>query len=143
MTSGSCTYINTQNYLKYFSIFHLEPPEVIVPRSNVSKFSGESVKITCVSYGDPQPTNKWYKMSGTDKIIIATSPQSTGSSPRIIVENDMLTINQIVKGDEGNYVCEATNVAGQASKLVHLNVTGEFLNPLNCSISERLFFFFF
>ena len=112
---------------KYENLFLtlLAPPEVILPETNVTKFSGESVKITCATYGDPDPVMKWFKMNGDGERKELSYKGESSAYQRVFYEDGVLTVNEIIKDDEGSYVCEASNTAGKDSKVVKLNVTGE------------------
>lgn len=48
-------------------------------------------------------------------------------NPRRRVQNNRIIIERIVKGDTGNYGCNATNSIGYVYKDVYVNVLGNFL----------------
>ena len=72
---------------------------------------GESLSVSCLANGDPQPRIWWNK-------VINTSIQ------RIITRGDpnMLELRGLDKTDTGEYVCLARNKIGTADVSIHLHV---------------------
>ena len=96
-------------------------PKLAVESEKLSKYSGELVSITCeVKAGDPLPKIPLFKSTNEQKVAIH-------SDERYSQNGSTLTLRDLRKEDEGTYICEATNDAGEDSKSVMLNVIGKFL----------------
>ena len=63
-------------------------------------------RITCTESGDPEPNVTWTK-NGT-----------------YFVNNNTLTINNVIQNDAGQYECTAENRAGKINATVWIDVTG-------------------
>ncbi|XP_075872115.1 hemicentin-1 isoform X2 [Nelusetta ayraudi] len=79
----------------------------------VNVLMGKSLTLECESNAVPPPTITWYKNGR----MVAES-----ANLRILAEGRMLQIRESEVSDTGQYVCKATNVAGQVDKNFHLNV---------------------
>ncbi|XP_033937393.1 hemicentin-1 [Pseudochaenichthys georgianus] len=79
----------------------------------VNVLVGKSVKLECESNAVPPPTITWYK---NGRMVTETA------NLRIVAEGQMLEIKGSEVSDTGQYVCKATNVAGQVDKNFHLNI---------------------
>uniref|UniRef100_A0A8C9R6U4 Hemicentin-1 n=1 Tax=Scleropages formosus TaxID=113540 RepID=A0A8C9R6U4_SCLFO len=79
----------------------------------VSVRVGNAVTLECESNAVPPPTISWYKNGRT---------VTESANLRILAEGQMLEIKGAEVSDTGQYVCKATNVAGQVDKNFHLNV---------------------
>ena len=78
---------------------------------------GESVVLDCISSGTPQPLVTWFHDS---------VPLPNPDLPHIQqASNDSLVISAVVRGDEGVYICRASNQAGTESGTVALRVYGK------------------
>lgn len=85
---------------------------------------GETAKISCQAKGDPVPIVTWF--SPTHRVI----PRSLGSRfylERVVVSDVTLEVRLAQKRDAGNYTCRASNLAGERSIVVGLEV--EVPNP--------------
>ena len=65
---------------------------------------GEQVVLTCEAEGDPKPYLAWKRNSKALQNLTNTT----------------YNISSVKRGDEGNYTCEATNVAGSASNITSI-----------------------
>ncbi|XP_039591708.1 hemicentin-1 isoform X2 [Polypterus senegalus] len=74
---------------------------------------GNSVTLECESNAIPPPMITWYKNGR----MIADS-----ANIKILAEGQILEITKAEVSDTGQYVCKATNIAGQVDKNFHLNV---------------------
>ncbi|XP_026178915.1 hemicentin-1 [Mastacembelus armatus] len=79
----------------------------------VNVLVGNSVTLECESNAVPPPTITWYK---NGRVV------TQSANVRILAEGQMLQIKGSEVSDTGQYVCKATNVAGQVDKNFHLNV---------------------
>ncbi|AWP10692.1 putative hemicentin-1 [Scophthalmus maximus] len=79
----------------------------------VNVLVGKSVTLECESNAVPPPTITWYKNGRA---------VTESANLRILAEGQMLEIKGSEVSDTGQYVCKATNVAGQVDKNFHLNV---------------------
>ncbi|KAM4629779.1 hemicentin-1 [Polymixia lowei] len=79
----------------------------------VSVRVGNSVTLECESNAVPPPSITWYKNGRA---------VTESANLRILAEGQMLEIKGAEVSDTGQYVCKATNVAGQVDKNFHLNI---------------------
>ncbi|XP_042370765.1 hemicentin-1 [Plectropomus leopardus] len=79
----------------------------------VNVLVGNSVTLECESNAVPPPTITWYK---NGRVV------TESANLRILAEGQMLEIKGSEVSDTGQYVCKATNVAGQVDKNFHLNI---------------------
>ncbi|XP_053178575.1 hemicentin-1 [Scomber japonicus] len=79
----------------------------------VNVLVGRSVTLECESNAVPPPTITWYK---NGRVV------TESDNLRILAEGQMLEIKGSEVSDTGQYVCKATNVAGQVDKNFHLNI---------------------
>ncbi|XP_051929215.1 hemicentin-1 isoform X1 [Hippocampus zosterae] len=79
----------------------------------VNVLAGKSVTLECESKAVPPPTTTWYKNGRmvTESVNL-----------RILAGGQTLQIRASEVSDTGQYVCKATNVAGQMDKNFHLNI---------------------
>ncbi len=77
---------------------------------------GATAVISCSSSGDPLPDLTWSRVG----IVVLTTDE------RVIISSDRrsLTIMNASREDEGQYVCEATNLVGSESSVIVLDVQG-------------------
>ena len=95
---------------KYYLIFLIEIPSIIVDASNVTVSVGEKAVLKFLAEGEPQVKYQWYK-DGSEL------PASIGGQ-----KND-LELDKAVTGDTSEYYCKASNEAGNVtSKTVTLRV---------------------
>ncbi|XP_072253295.1 matrix-remodeling-associated protein 5-like [Leuresthes tenuis] len=98
------------------------PPTFTDDKSHrlIKVHQGTTAAIPCQAAGDPAPTVTWF--SPAHRII----PQSLGSgyySERVVVvSGGTLEIRSAQKVDTGNYICRASNSAGERSMEVRLEV---------------------
>ncbi|XP_031715320.1 hemicentin-1 isoform X1 [Anarrhichthys ocellatus] len=114
----SCVAINAAGeaykhiYLTVFvppSIRHSSGDSPVV----VNVLVGKSVTLECESNAVPPPTITWYK---NGRMV------TESANLRILAEQQMLEIKGSEVSDTGQYVCKASNVAGQVDKNFHLNI---------------------
>ncbi|KAK2908097.1 hemicentin-1 isoform X2 [Channa argus] len=79
----------------------------------VNVLVGSSVTLKCESNAIPPPTISWYKNGRA---------VTESGNLRILEKGQMLEIKGSEVSNTGQYVCKATNVAGQVDKNFHLNI---------------------
>lgn len=72
----------------------------------------------CIANGKPAPTYKWY--SNTTQIIPEDLPAE--DQGRIIIQNNVLIIKDVMEKDAGMYQCGATNLHGVRYSSAQLRV---------------------
>ena len=76
-----------------------------------------SVEIQCIASGTPRPRVEW------------TGPRGARLSPHVVIDDGLLRIPRVREDDEGEYVCTASNSAGQCDATARLVVRArEFTN---------------
>ncbi|CAG5126024.1 unnamed protein product, partial [Candidula unifasciata] len=87
------------------------------PRDLVRPVGGEAV-FECSTAGTPEPEIKWYK---DGRVLIATE------GVRMTTEGNRhrLELRSVLRSDQGEYVCKATNLAGTKSCGAVLTVTAD------------------
>ncbi|XP_063057327.1 hemicentin-1 isoform X2 [Engraulis encrasicolus] len=80
---------------------------------SVSVRVGNSVTLECESNAVPPPTITWYK---NGRAVAETA------NLRILADGQRLELKGAEVSDTGQYVCKASNVAGQVDKNFHLNI---------------------
>ncbi|XP_034738598.1 hemicentin-1 isoform X2 [Etheostoma cragini] len=102
---------------KHFYLTVFVPPSIRDSSGNspvvVNVLVGKSVTLECESNAVPPPTITWYK---NGRVV------TESANLRILAEGQMLEIQSSEVSDTGQYVCKATNVAGQVDKNFHLNI---------------------
>lgn len=89
---------------------------LVVPLSTIRAELGETLKLNCVASGVPSPKVTWSRVHGL--------PESSK-----VGSNGSLIIPQLKKGDDGQYVCTATNVVGKKSHSVSVELQYPIDNP--------------
>ncbi|XP_029988074.1 hemicentin-1 [Sphaeramia orbicularis] len=79
----------------------------------VNVLVGKSVTLECESNAVPPPTITWYK---NGRVV------TESANLHILADGQTLQIKGSEVSDTGQYVCKATNVAGQVDKNFHLNI---------------------
>ncbi|XP_056893820.1 hemicentin-1 isoform X2 [Takifugu flavidus] len=79
----------------------------------VNTLVGKSLTLECETNAVPRPSITWYK---NGRVV------SGSANLRILEEGQRLEIKTTGVSDTGQYVCKATNIAGQVDKHFHLNV---------------------
>ena len=98
----------------YFNNLYISvPPRADVDPSVAQFATGQSVNLTCHSKGFPKPAIYWLR---DGKLLIPNN--------RMVVDNNRLSIRQMVRGDEGEYACLAKNTAGEFTTLAQLEYIG-------------------
>ncbi|XP_032884067.1 hemicentin-1 isoform X2 [Amblyraja radiata] len=80
---------------------------------SVSVRTGSTAMLECESNAVPPPIVTWFKNG---------RPVIQSSNIRILANGQTLEITNAEISDTGQYVCKATNIAGQVDKNFHLNV---------------------
>lgn len=102
---------NAQSYSINLQI--LATPYFTVEPEIQNAAEDETVEFRCEASGNPEPTIQW---------VHNGKPILTNTEPRRTVENNRIIIRDLIKGDTGNYGCNATNSLGYVYKDVYLNV---------------------
>ncbi|XP_069163060.1 hemicentin-1 isoform X2 [Procambarus clarkii] len=98
-----------------FRIDALVPPD-IGNEEDVKVYEaavGEPVVFECDATGDPPPEVNWYRGS---------SPVKPSAHLQLLEKNHVLIITAVQEGDDGDYMCLATNLAGVKEETFHLQV---------------------
>ncbi|XP_038063967.1 hemicentin-1-like isoform X2 [Patiria miniata] len=97
------------------SLYVLLPPSISDPplSPNLDVTIGSTITIDCQSEGLPPPTIHWLRDG--------TQLRSSGSN-YVIDASGSLTLQRISVNDQGQYVCVASNIAGNSTKTIYLNV---------------------
>ncbi|XP_069093155.1 hemicentin-2 isoform X1 [Pleurodeles waltl] len=99
---------------KLFMVTVSVPPEIAgVNPENVTGILGITVNLMCDVQSHPEPDVTWYK----DGQVLLSSEEVL-----ILPGGQILQIPELRLSNEGTYKCEASNAAGTAVKLVHLQV---------------------
>ncbi|XP_022085366.1 hemicentin-1-like isoform X2 [Acanthaster planci] len=93
----------------------LSPPSIteqpLSPNLNVTV--GSTIAINCEAEGLPPPTIHWLRDGN--------QLRSSGAN-YVIDSSGSLTLQRISVNDQGQYVCVASNIAGNSTKTIYLNV---------------------
>ncbi|KAK2835266.1 hypothetical protein Q5P01_015750 [Channa striata] len=102
---------------KYIYLTVLVPPSIRDSSGDspvvVNVLVGSSVTLKCESNAIPPPTITWYK---NGRVV------TESGNLRILAKGQMLEIKGSEVSDTGQYVCKASNIAGQVDKNFHLNI---------------------
>ena len=95
-------------------------PSLVTSAANATKTVGESVKFGCSFNGIPNPDIEWFYMpSGGSRVQLT-------QTDHYVITAGSLEIRQMLKKDEGMYICRAVNVAGSLESSAYLRVKGKF-----------------
>ncbi|XP_071035293.1 cell adhesion molecule Dscam1-like [Parasteatoda tepidariorum] len=96
------------------------PPRWRIEPGDTSVTKTRSAVVDCQADGFPIPRIRWTKAEGD----VASEFRPISSSSRLhVFENGSLVIHSVEEGDDGHYLCQATNGIGQGlSKVIHLSV---------------------
>ena len=99
--------------------FSIEPVRLGEMEPTVQVRFGEIARLECIAYGRPTP----------DIIWLRNGAEVAYDGLRVFIEGaNTLVIEDVTMGDEGDYVCEASNGVGENQRAtVHLNVLSKFL----------------
>lgn len=78
------------------------------------------MKFECSFNGIPKPNIQWFYTSGGSRVQLT-------QTDHYVITAGSLEIRQILKKDEGKYICRAVNVAGSLESSTYLGVKGIFL----------------
>lgn len=78
------------------------------------------MKFECSFNGIPKPNIQWFYTSGGSRVQLT-------QTDHYVITAGSLEIRQILKKDEGKYICRAVNVAGSLESSTYLRVKGIFL----------------
>ena len=102
-----------QSALKRISV-STDSPEFIQHPNNQTLTEGDNATFNCDTSGNPSPTLSWTK---DGSVVNVTSRIS------LSLENTLLVITNVNRGDSGQYVCVSANVVGTVqSSMARLNV---------------------
>jgi len=110
----------------YYNFSFQDAPSVITSPQNVTKNETQSVTFQCTVDGKPLTNVTWLfnnvTIDTSDSVKYNVSGPSSANS-----SNASLTLNNLVRGQEGFYHCKAENSLGSAqSKLAYLTVNCEY-----------------
>ncbi len=96
-------------------MYNTVPPAISANAPTVNVTMGTTVALSCTSSGDPLPDLTW----SHDDVTLATDG-------RVIISSDRhsLTLVNASQEDEGQYICEATNLVGSEFATITLDVQG-------------------
>ncbi|KAJ7307256.1 hypothetical protein JRQ81_009253 [Phrynocephalus forsythii] len=92
---------------------------------------GGQANLTCKSRGDPPPTISW--VSPQDFTL-----DTSHKGRRAVLSDGTLKIQYALPEDSGQYLCIATNTAGNDTKVARLHVSGPLFNSSFLSKEVRL-----
>ncbi|XP_036354448.1 hemicentin-1-like isoform X2 [Octopus sinensis] len=96
--------------IKHFDVSIHVPPKLENPQlEKMEIMNRKSITLSCKVSGIPKPTITWYR----NEMII---PAFGNSKKRILNQGRELMLTNINMDDSGQYMCEATNVAGKVQK---------------------------
>ena len=102
-----------KSVLKGIYVF-TDRPEFIQHPKNQTLTEGDNATFTCDTSGNPSPTLSWTK---DGSVVNLTSRIS------LSLDNTLLVITNVSRGDSGQYICVSANVVGTAqSSTATLNV---------------------
>ena len=90
------------------------PPSVFIDQMEVIAEPGEIVTVHCSANGTPRAQISWYKRS---KEVIPDRRIALSSQGHLV-------INAVERGDQGFYMCLASNIAGKDSRNISIKVQG-------------------
>ena len=122
-----------RNMFPYVPLVPTDPPTVLSPQPTVYMAQGRTIQLNCTFDGLPAPNVIWTHPNGsviTSQSRFTIQTTSTSSS---------LTITSLVGGgDNGTYICRASNFRGVSSNTVQLFVQGEWWVGLHCGRGRML-----
>ncbi|KAF7490967.1 Protein sax-3 [Sarcoptes scabiei] len=95
-------------------------PNFIISPKNVQILDGETARMECKAIGNPEPICFWFKESAH---ILMFPGQSYGKMN--VSENGLLSIANVGKEDEGNYICAAISNVGSIITRAFLKVSSK------------------
>ncbi|KAI8505379.1 Neural cell adhesion molecule 1 [Branchiostoma belcheri] len=113
------------------------PPTLVTRPSSSNGTVGQDVTLLCQATGDPDPTYAWFRDS-TDPANELTADRFVFSQQNGVVDKMTMTIKALTKADEGRYICQASNGAGQdqAAANVFVYVPPSISDPQDTSTPE-------
>ena len=109
-------------YVEILILLHVGTPVVTLPRNKYSVTANKDVTLDCGIVASPPATFvAWQRIrNGVVQNLVTTgSLKYSGGT----TNNPSLTIHRVASGDEGHYVCIASNMAGNSkSEAVYLRV---------------------
>ena len=100
---------------KIYSIHSLPvAPDLSVAEPSVTVIEGGAATLTCLATGDPAPVQTWSR-NGNEL--------TSGGRYQISSDGRVLTVQGVTEAqDEGEFTCHASNMAGNDSADITLNV---------------------
>ena len=119
-------HISPKTFVTFFS---LDPTRIFTSPQNVTKSESQSVTFKCSLEGKPKAEVTWWH--GDTKVNTTNNNKYHVSSPSTVYNSEAsLTINNLVKGDEGFYRCKVQNdLATVQSEFAYLTVDCEYMYP--------------
>ncbi|XP_071515843.1 hemicentin-1-like [Panulirus ornatus] len=98
-----------------FRVDALVPPDIdtVQDVKNYQAAVGEPVVFECDASGDPPPEVTWYRGS---------NPVKPNAHLQLLENNHVLIITTVQEGDDGDYTCLASNLAGITEETFNLQV---------------------
>ncbi|XP_054724329.1 cell adhesion molecule DSCAM-like [Uloborus diversus] len=125
-SSGNYTCIAKNNRGQDMHSAHLAvrgPPKWLREPTDTSTSVGESVTLTCATFGYPTPDVIWRKANDT---FPDHWTQLTSSQHLKVENNGSLTILSVQNEDSGSYQCQVSNGIGEGlQKTVSLSIKGK------------------
>ena len=125
---------SNRNAFLCFIVCTVEVSVVTQPRKQIKRKSGSAL-FTCLVRGYPLPS-VWWKQN--EQIITSTgdgrvkvSSTTRDNNTTVLV---FLNITAVTRGDNGTYVCEASNVVGDVEQQSTLLVQGM---EISCSTNKK------
>ena len=109
-----------ENLTGFIHMYTLAPfffpvaPDITIAEPSVTVIEGGTAALTCLATGDPVPVQTWSR-NGNEL--------TSGGRYQISSDGRVLTVQGVVEAqDEGVFTCHASNLAGNDSADITLNV---------------------
>ena len=111
----------------------LVAPDISVAEPSVTVVEGGTATLTCLATGDPVPVQTWSQNG--NRLI-------SGGRYQISSDGRVLTVQGVMEAqDEGMFTCHASNMAGNDSADITLNVLSKMLKYMYTELAywSRIF----
>ena len=99
------------------------PASIVVSPKDHSVYVGDTVVLSCVTYGLPLPTIIWLK--GGQPLLNGSLSESELVTPHVTFVRSILQLCALKLPDQNEYTCQATNALSIANISFALSVKGK------------------